>query len=392
MITDTSKFILTADLHLGLRQYGSSKREEHFYNAVRQIVQYAITNKISVICVAGDALDSIYPKQNTMQFAKDMHQLLIKHKITMYISSGNHDNTEHSWFDLVTDKSISYGIVPADDKLLEAENGLKIYGIKSYAKDKIIAALNTKEALNADIILIHTNCKEFVTYNASATGNSSTKLFSVQDFPFEVFKDKPHVYVCIGDTHITKRIDLHNVTFVSPGSTEVTKSNEDLDKYIFTYDSNELQQVSLPAEYIRLRTDGVIKTSKDLDAFIKCIEEIDNKVLKEVGGVMYIYYDPTIKDEVISRLNAFFYPYSKVIRKYIPKPEKNYVLKKDIVLQDEEHTETIMTLTEFMHVQAAKYNLSIEGSVLLETLITNSIDSTEEALNKYMKTKQIKIN
>ena len=379
------KFILTADLHMGLRQYGSSRREWHFYNAVFDIVNHAINDNIKTICVAGDALDSIYPKEATMRFVKGLNQLMIDKGLTMYVSSGNHDNTEHSWFELLEDSSTEFGIKVVDNKQVATPDGLRIYGIKSYSKDGIMSALENDVPADTDIILIHTNCNEFVTYDAKSRSN---KLFSINEFPFEKFKDKEHVYVCIGDTHITKQIDLHNVTFVSPGSTEVTKSNEDLDKYIFEMSNGEFKQRLMPPCYVRLRTDGVIKTPADIDAFLGFFDNDCIEKLKQDGGVMYIYYDPVIKDEVISRLNTFFYPYPKVIRKYIPQPAKNYVSKKDIVEQDN-GDECIMTLSEFVHTQTPKYNLSPEGVTLVESLINNAVENIDGMMQNYIKEKQL---
>ena len=144
----------------------------------------------------------------------------------------------------------------------------------------------------------------------------------------------------------------------------------------------------MPPCYVRLRTDGAIKTSADIDAFLGFFDNDCVEKLKQDGGVLYIYYDPVIKDEVISRLNTFFYPYPKVIRKYIPQPAKNYVSKKDIVEQDN-GDECIMTLSEFVHTQTPKYNLSPEGVTLVESLINNAVENIDGMMQNYVKEKQL---
>jgi exonuclease SbcD len=92
------KILHFADLHLGVESYGRinpetglSTRLEDFLNALDQVVNYALENKIDLALFCGDAYKSREPTQTQQrEFAKRIN-LLATSGIPVFLLIGNHD-------------------------------------------------------------------------------------------------------------------------------------------------------------------------------------------------------------------------------------------------------------------------------------------------------------
>ena len=92
------KILHFADLHLGVESYGRinpetglSTRLEDFLNALDQVVDYALENKIDLALFCGDAYKSREPTQTQQrEFAKRIYRLSTS-GIPVFLLIGNHD-------------------------------------------------------------------------------------------------------------------------------------------------------------------------------------------------------------------------------------------------------------------------------------------------------------
>jgi len=92
------KILHFADLHLGVETYGRinpesglSTRLEDFLNALDQVVDYALENKVDLVLFCGDAYKSREPSQTQQrEFAKRIKRLSTS-GIPIFLLIGNHD-------------------------------------------------------------------------------------------------------------------------------------------------------------------------------------------------------------------------------------------------------------------------------------------------------------
>jgi exonuclease SbcD len=92
------KILHFADLHLGVESYGRinpetglSTRLEDFLNALDQVIDYALENKIDLALFCGDAYKSREPTQTQQrEFAKRIYRLSTS-GIPVFLLIGNHD-------------------------------------------------------------------------------------------------------------------------------------------------------------------------------------------------------------------------------------------------------------------------------------------------------------
>ena len=85
------KFIHVADTHLDKKEGKIDERVKDFYNAFKQVVDYAINNKIEFIVHSGDFFDRARPSVKTLVFAADELEKLKKHNIPIFLIPGSHD-------------------------------------------------------------------------------------------------------------------------------------------------------------------------------------------------------------------------------------------------------------------------------------------------------------
>ena len=85
------KFIHVADTHLGRKDGKIDERTKDFYNSFKQVVDYAVKNKIEFIVHAGDFFDKARPPVETLVFAASQLERLKEAKIPIFLIPGSHD-------------------------------------------------------------------------------------------------------------------------------------------------------------------------------------------------------------------------------------------------------------------------------------------------------------
>lgn len=375
--------ILTSDWHLGLQQYGDPRRENDVYNAAKFIVAFAINSKYPIL-LAGDILDSCNPVEKAVSELKDLHLKLVEANIPAFYINGNHDNTSEHWLNVVSRPSDKGGFIELKPNQAITVDNEVIVGITAYSRKEIIEQL-AEAPQNATIILMHTRCKEFIQYN-----DKTTNYWSIEeDFNFDRFPNLK--LVVIGDTHVTETKAVNGVTFISPGSIELVKANEDIKKYFFVYDTDKrmYDPVEIFCDYIRIRSE-LICNEQDLDNLIATLTQYGVNQ-KGTRAFIIVYYKPEVEN-VLSRINDLIVENKEnVILQSIVKTKKITFSEedvKDVANEQVENLDNILSLPDFVSkslndMQNLRLGLTEKGAELLQSLVDKN-NNSEEAINKYL--------
>ena len=375
--------ILTSDWHLGLQQYGDPRRENDVYNAAKSIVDFAINSKYPIL-LAGDILDSCNPVEKAVSELKDLHLKLVEANIPAFYINGNHDNTSEHWLNVVSRPSDKGGFIELKPNQAITVDNEVIVGITAYSRKEIIEQL-AEAPQNATIILMHTRCKEFIQYN-----DKTTNYWSIEeDFNFDRFPNLK--LVVIGDTHVTETKAVNGATFISPGSIELVKANEDIKKYFFVYDTDKrmYDPVEIFCDYIRIRSE-LICNEQDLDNLIATLTRYGVNQ-KGTRAFVIVYYKPEVEN-VLSRINDLIVENKEnVILQSIVKTKKITFSEedvKDVANEQVENLDNILSLPDFVSkslndMQNLRLGLTEKGAELLQSLVDKN-NNSEEAINKYL--------
>lgn len=283
------KIAIVSDAHLGYRQYGRVDREDDFENAFINVIDQCIQHKVTTIVAAGDMINVKRPSSRTILTLVKIEKKLKKHNIHMHFLQGNHDYSKPSWSEILDEAIVDSYIHCLDNKLLTTESGITIYGYPEFSKMDFIN--NITHIPKCDILLCHTPVKEFIKYP------SDSAIAIDQDLPLG-----NHKYIFIGDTHVNqeepREVDNHKCIVISPGSTEMNKSDEPINKFFYIIENNKGSLIHNKIAIVnRLKLFFTIDTEKELDDAINLI-----KAHKKAKPVIYGYFLNTL-DNAALRLN-----------------------------------------------------------------------------------------
>ena len=91
------KFLHTSDLHIGKKLYELSMLEEQ-QEALAQIYEIALTEKVNAVVIAGDVYDRAVPSTEAVVLLDDFLTRLAEAGIPVVMISGNHDCGERVAF------------------------------------------------------------------------------------------------------------------------------------------------------------------------------------------------------------------------------------------------------------------------------------------------------
>lgn len=198
------KFIHCADLHLDAafsahltREQGRERRQE-LLAAFKQLVDYAVEERVRAILICGDLFDSNYVTKTALHFIDD---LILKHpEIDFLYLKGNHDPQDFlQSFDgslpdnlkLFTDSwtSCTYGDVVISGAELSAENKDRIFGELVLAQTAV------------NIVMLHGQL-------STAKTKDKTEVIPIRDM-----KNRYIDYLALGHLHDyqTGRLDTRGV-------------------------------------------------------------------------------------------------------------------------------------------------------------------------------------
>jgi DNA repair exonuclease SbcCD nuclease subunit len=234
------RIIITADSHLNRRfpQEVELFRVNAHNEAFRQIVDYAINEKVNAILHCGDLFDISRPWPTVVDFVKESLFKLSKNNISFYIIRGNHDGAGTDKDFIIRGSAIEYAKLPNIDNFHYIEpildldvsqndrkenigyeifnNDLLIWGCGYYGKStkKVLDKILDKDKIKSkfSILLLHCFVQDF--NDMGFTDEINIPATDIEKYPFKI--------VAIGHNH--RKVDptvRHDITFLSPGSPEM---------------------------------------------------------------------------------------------------------------------------------------------------------------------------
>ncbi len=85
------KFIHLTDTHLGRKDGNLEERKKDYFNSFKQVIDYAIENKINFILHTGDLFDKARPSIKTLVFTVKQLERLKRNGIPVFLVPGSHD-------------------------------------------------------------------------------------------------------------------------------------------------------------------------------------------------------------------------------------------------------------------------------------------------------------
>ncbi len=164
-------FIHMADMHLGYRQYDLEQRFKDLGLTFKQIIEYAISNKVEFVLISGDLFDKRSINAPTYVQAVHVLSMLKDAGIPCVAIEGNHDRRfikdGMSWLESLQWEGLLKVIKNYDGNLMgdfKDIEGTRIFGL-SFAGSMTSAAIpqmvseikeiNAKDAPNRSILMMH---------------------------------------------------------------------------------------------------------------------------------------------------------------------------------------------------------------------------------------------
>jgi DNA repair exonuclease SbcCD nuclease subunit len=236
----TEKFGFIADTHLRLTQYGSERRGQDFLSAVLNAIDVCYLAGITTIFHGGDLLDASEIDGRVFSKLRIVDAHLKGLGMRMFAITGNHDMSNEPWHSQLgntltelpdgTYEAKTFGIFDIDHTIVTVQ-GLRIWGLPFMNPSQLratLAGFGTKfpNIPMVDFVMWHGMVKEFLP----VAGDDAISCHDFAQWPC-------FTNVLLGDIHIRKFFALRHATggpgiIGYPGSTEVTKSNEDVAKSV----------------------------------------------------------------------------------------------------------------------------------------------------------------
>lgn len=208
-------FLHIGDCHLGYRQYGFNVREDDGEAAVSRVVDLAIELKVDAMLWPGDVFDSPSPSARSVFFLYRAVERLRQAGIESIGIDGNHDAADGRWLRIC-------GMRTFDAVPVLAQHNFDIAGLNYRRPKETIAAIEQLVATGRklDVLMLHQPLGDMVAFGSEITAEWLAKTFK----PLGVR------YVALGDIHDFLIREIDGVTFLYPGSVEMTDIDEQADK------------------------------------------------------------------------------------------------------------------------------------------------------------------
>ena len=308
------KIGLIADVHLCKTQYGNNNRREQIKNSLISYIRNANETGVKTILCAGDFLDSNNPGVDiVVRDIPEIDSILQELRMRMYITKGNHDNVEPSWYSIIptaAGKEKKYGIFPVkDEEVFKTPEGITVRGYDYGHKErlKFLAKDPSTFMPPVDIVMFHGAVTDWI-------GFPSDHAVALSEFALDEDPANCPRVILIGDTHVSRynMNKVHETMFVSPGSVDVM-SKTDAQNGIFgryvAFNPNDhldfyLGDIFYEHTLVMLPS---INCIFDIDMLEKEIEkQVD--AIKKLGLILFIDYNPKldkVAPKVYSILDKF---------------------------------------------------------------------------------------
>jgi DNA repair exonuclease SbcCD nuclease subunit len=212
------KAILISDLHLGLSTFGATNpinglntRAEDGLNALNEVYDYAIKNKINYVLCSGDVFNTKSPSQNVINALFKILKKGSDSNINTYILSGNHDNS--AFFERATSLDLL--------SLIDMSNVFATRGdiYKDYGDFQIISPNYWHTAEELEVILndlakqADWNRPVILVAHLELAGSLPAFTESLQTVPLEMLIKYPFTFCQLGHIHTDKIFHKDPLTF-----------------------------------------------------------------------------------------------------------------------------------------------------------------------------------
>ena len=365
------RILMSADFHLGYRQYGFQERAEDFMLATAYVFKMAQKLKVDVMIVAGDQFQSVHPPAEAVYFLYTCVREAEAAGIKVYGIDGNHDASSDNWLKVC-------GIRPLQSLGLTVFNDAKIIGLNGAAPSVLRAKMQelNKNGTQCDILVLHTELAEMCGY-------AGVELTAAE--VAGILRPCGVRVVLMGHIHDYTEAEIGGIRFIYSGSVELTARDEKPDKSfsVITIDKQSVQTAMYPIP-VRPVFDIAIKSETELDNLLVNI----NKARDASGRtpVAIIYYDKNLPD-FAKRAEALLD--KKAMFRLIPQ-SSDTVGKSDIFAQLNQQTfERKGGLRNLKDVLTQTFGSSDEG-VLIARMMDNP-DQVAAIVIEYAKSKGLDI-
>lgn len=287
------KFMHVGDTHIG-KVFKDEQRNKDVKSAFKQVIDYAIANKLDFIVHAGDLFNEGDPSLNDLLFVTDELSRLKQSSIKLFIVPGSHDvgiGEEDSIIELfdrngllVNLNSKRYIKYTKDEVLLKGETYKNaticgVRGKRSRVEDEIFKKLRIEDDKTSWI-------KIFLFHHTISSLGEQFKDLDIESLP------KGFDYYAAGHWHGHKGDIRYGEGVIQyPGSTEYCDEKEMVDNpnrgfYVVEYGEKGIENI----EYITLETREreIIRIDAEGKKVSSVESEIYNKLAKNSGKLLII--------------------------------------------------------------------------------------------------------
>ncbi len=273
------KFIHVTDTHLGRKDKNLEERREDYYNSFKQVVDYAVSNKIDFLIHTGDLFDKARPSVKTLVFTVKQLERLKNKGIPVFLVPGSHDiGVGETIITLLDELGLIKNL--SDKKYFEIKDDKIVLDGEVY-QNVFVCGVVGKRA-NIEEIYRQLNPVKKGDYRIFAFHHIISDINEkFSDIPTSLLP-KGFDYYAGGHWHGFFKTKYNNGIVVYPGSTEYNDLREvenDESKFfcVVNTETNSVKKIELKTrKYIvkEIECDGL--DSKEVAD--KCIENIDEIV------------------------------------------------------------------------------------------------------------------
>ena len=266
------KFLHTADLHEGLRQYGRRERELDFYAVLEQIRNIAVAETVDAVVLAGDIFDTVKPCDDAVCAVQEFVRSL---SVPVFGIAGNHDACGNGWLTVC-------GILSLH-QTTAAVKGCRFRGHHFQNPQTLLQDLDEEAEIGvrADVYVLHQPVGGLCGFGANLPLDELARPLAKMGVQ----------YAALGDIHQYTYAECEGVKFSYPGSPERCSHDDTGPRSvnIVTVDADgvSVKPVLLNTrEFVRVRAD----TDADVEALL---QELDK--FSETRPVMILLYKTSAK-------------------------------------------------------------------------------------------------
>ncbi len=361
------KFIHVADTHIGKMEFKLVEREQDFYNAFKQVIDFALEKDVNFVIHSGDLFDIAKPPIRSILFVMEQLKRLKEKGIPFFVIAGSHDMGAGETVLSILDKAGL--LVNLSDK--RYYDGLEVHG--EFVNDTYVCGVYGKRAKIREIyqnLKVKPKGKFNIFMFHHTISDISSKFADIETS----LLPKGFDYYAGGHWHEFFKEPYDRGIIVYPGSTEYCDVKEMLSNeprgFVYYNDGK--------IERIEIKTRRVVK--------FKIKDEGDIEKIPNGNGEIAIIFSKTQLDKakVLNEMKNKGYLYAKI---YIEEEENETPIfinptKSLDEIENEYLEENKYTKEE---IEIAKYLMKLLG----EKLSPKELDEREKEVIKFLEAKVI---